>query len=152
MKKELSNAELLCEWCFNERVFVDEYNQELNPHYNRDKGEWQNLWIFEKFYAYTTCVAENYQKECNKFNFTTGHNMTKAEQALATHIADVWFGRAETEFKCRRDNKTALKLRNRITNQVVYMGWYDGAITVSADEPWHPEPWSDSNDKILNDK
>lgn len=149
-KEEYSIPDLLCEWIDNEKVYVNDQNQEIDWLHDKT-GSWKPTWIYEKFYRYTTIVAEEFDKDETPFNFTTGHMMTHKERALAHCVFTVWFGRAEKEFGCRCDNKTALKLRNRLTGQVLYMGWYDGAITVSTQEAWHPSNYSAEYDKIIED-
>lgn len=116
-------------WCSREQVFVNSENQE-EDWLDRTKGAWKPLWKVITYYPYTTVTHIDREKETSQFNFLIGGANDYETRGLASLLYDVWFGYVNRRYH-KSDNKTALKLQNRITNQVVYLGWYDGEFTVT---------------------
>ena len=116
-------------WCKQEKVLVDKSNNEVDW-LNRDgiDCDWKNLWKVLEYYPYTTVTGVDHHKETSEFNFSIGDD--DETRGLARLLWDVWFGYVEHKYK-KSDNKTALKLQNRLTGQIIYMGWYDGRFTVT---------------------
>lgn len=97
------------------------------PHADRWKRDWEIL----EHYPYATVVYTDRQKETSATNFFADAFNHYSYHWLCDAVYDEWFGHVERRYRIHRDNKVALKLRNRITGQIVYLGWYDGSITVS---------------------
>lgn len=119
-------------WCENKRVFVDKENHEvdwLNTEAKKN-AEWKNLWRVLEYYPYTTVVYQDHKKETSEFNFSVGGFNDHETRGIARLLHDVWFGYVERKYH-KADNKTALKIQNRLTGQIVYLGWYDGEFRVS---------------------
>jgi len=118
-------------WCSQEKVLVDKSNHEIDW-LNRDgiECDWKNLWRVLEYYPYTTITGVDYDKETSEFNFSVGGFNIDTTRGLAKLLHNVWFGYVERKYK-KADNKTALKLQNRLTGQIIYMGWYDGKFTVT---------------------
>ena len=116
-------------WAENKQVCVDSNNHELSWRDDRSKGKWKDLWEIQAFYTYDCVVGLDLDKEVDTFNFDADYYPN-----LGSLVIDMWFRKAE-KLGFRRDNKTAIKLHNILTNQVVYMGWYDMRLRVSAIEP-----------------
>lgn len=113
-------------WCRQEKVYVNNKDQELN--WFEDKsGNWKYLWKIIGYYPYTTYTSINSETNTSEFNFSIGDEETSG---LARLLREVWFGYVEQKYR-KSDNKTALKIQNRITGKVVYLGWYDGHFTVT---------------------
>lgn len=115
-------------WCDNQEVYVKN-GQEIDWLNNKD-GEWKPLWKILGYYPYTTRTFIDHNKETSEFNFCIGDFNSDETRGLARLLRDVWFGYVERRYR-KSDNKTALKLQNRLTGQIVYMGWYDGRFTVT---------------------
>jgi len=123
-------------WCRQEQVLVDKSNNEVDwLNRNGIDCDWKNLWKVLEYYPYTTVANIDYEKETSEFNFRIGDFNTDTTRGLADLLRDVWFGYVERKYK-KADNKTALKLQNRLTGKIVYMGWYDGVFTVT-ERPAH---------------
>lgn len=116
-------------WCKMEQVFVNSENQEVDW-LDRTKGEWKQLWKIIAYYPYTTITYVDRNQEISPFNFSIGGPNDPETKGFASLLFDVWFGYVEKKYH-KSDNKTALKLQNRITGEVVYLGWYDGEFTVT---------------------
>lgn len=118
-------------WCEQKKVLVDKSNHEVDW-LKRDgiDCDWKNLWQVLEYYPYTTLTGIEYDKETSEFNFSIGGINDDITRGLARLLYDVWFGYVERKYK-KADNKTALKLQNRLTGQIIYMGWYDGEFTVT---------------------
>ena len=116
-------------WCSKEMVCVNEQNQEVDWLHRQKTDEWKLLWKVMSYYPYTTWTWVDHNKETSEFNFSIGgdHDETRG---LAHLLYEVWFGYVDRKYH-KRDNKTALKLQNRLTGQIIYMGWYDGRFTVT---------------------
>ena len=115
-------------WCKRETVCVNEQNQEVDWLNRQKTDEWKPLWKVIEYYPYTTRTFVDHNKETSQFNFSVG-DMEETE-GLARLLWEVWFGYVERKYR-KSDNKTALKLQNCLTGQVVYLGWYDGRFTVT---------------------
>lgn len=116
-------------WCKQEKVLVDKSNKEIDwLHREEINCDWKNLWQVLEYYPYTTVTYVDYDKETSEFNFRIGSDIET--RGLANLLHDVWFGYVERKYK-KADNKTALKLQNRLTGKIIYMGWYDGNFTVT---------------------
>lgn len=100
----------------------------------------KKLWKVCTYYSYTTRVFLDQNKETSETNFCVGN--TAYTKGLASVLWDIWFGYVYNRYFLS-DNKSALKIQNRQTGQIIYMGWYDGRFTVtelppktdSTDEP-----------------
>lgn len=115
-------------WCDRESVCVNEQDQEVDWLHRQKTDKWKSLWKVMSYYPYTTCTCVDRKKEISEFNFSIGdHNET---MGLAYLLYEVWFGYVYRKYH-KHDNKTALKLQNRLTGQIIYMGWYDGCFTVT---------------------
>lgn len=115
-------------WCDRESVCVNEQDQEVDWLHRQKTDKWKPLWKVMSYYPYTTWTWTNHEKETSEFNFSIGdHDETRG---LAYLLYEVWFGYVDRKYH-KRDNKTALKLQNRLTGQIIYMGWYDGRFTVT---------------------
>lgn len=130
MKEFRNILKALNYWAEDIKVCVDQNNNELSWSDDRSKGTWKDLWEIKAFYTYDCVVGIDLDKEIDTFNFDADYYSN-----LGSLVIDMWFSKAE-KLGFRRDNKTALKLHNILTNQVVYMGWYDGKLRVSAIEPY----------------
>ena len=119
-------------WCENPRVFVDKENHEVDWFDTEAKknAEWKNLWKVIEYYPYTTVVYQDLKKETSQFNFSVGGFNDRETQGIARLLYNVWFGYVERKYH-KADNKTALKIQNRLTGQIVYLGWYDGEFRVT---------------------
>ena len=117
-------------WCKREQVLVDKSNNEIDwLHRDGIDCEWKNLWRVLEYYPYTTVTGIDLDKETSEFNFKL-EGFTTETRGLSNLLRDVWFGYVEHKYK-KVDNKTALKLQNRLTGKIIYMGWYDGSFTVT---------------------
>ena len=81
------------------------------------------------YYPYTTFCYTDDKKETSEFNFSID-GWDAGMRGIAKLLWGVWFGYVEKKYK-KADNKTALKIQNRLTGQIVYLGWYDGRFTVT---------------------
>ena len=117
-------------WCERKSVCVNKDNQEVDWFNKTTDDKWKPLWKILAYYPYTTRVFLDHDKEISEFNFSIGGFNGNETQGLARLLYDVWFGYVERKYH-KSDNKTALKLQDRLTGKVVYMGWYDGTFTVS---------------------
>ena len=127
-------------WCEQEKVLVDKNNTEVDwLNHDGIDCDWKNLWKVLEYYPYTTVTYVDYEKETSEFNFSIGDSNHRETRGLARLLYDVWFGYVKRKYK-KHDNKTALKLQNRLTGQIIYMGWYDGNFTVTE----HPAKLMDS--------
>lgn len=119
-------------WCNNPKVLVDEENHEVDwfDTEARKTAKWKNLWRVLEYYPYTTVVYRDLKKETSEFNFSVGGFNDYETQGIAHLLHNVWFGYVERKYH-KADNKTALKIQNRLTGQIVYLGWYDGEFRVS---------------------
>ena len=115
-------------WCRREKVYVNDADQELNW-FNNKTGTWKYLWKIVGYYPYTTITFIN--EKTSEFNFSIGDDETSG---LARLLREVWFGYVKQKYG-KADNKTALKIQNRLTGKVIYLGWYDGHFTVTELEP-----------------
>lgn len=118
-------------WCRRKMVCVNPQDQEVDWLKRTKEDTWKPLWKVLSYYPYTTWVWTDNDKETSEFNFKLDWDETKD---LGQLLCDVWFGYVDMRYH-KRDNKTALKLQNRLTKQIVYMGWYDGVFTVSEIPP-----------------
>lgn len=116
-------------WAGDQQVCVDQYNNEIPLNGDRSKGTWKDLWQIEAFYSYDCVVCTDLHREVGIFNFDTNYFRN-----LGALIMDIWFRKAE-KLGFRRDNKSALKLRDLFTGETIFMGWYDGKMSVSRIEP-----------------
>ena len=123
-------------WCANEKVCVNAQNEEVDWLHKSKEDQWKSTWKVLGYYPYTTRTFVDSDKETSQFNFSIGSDDTT--EGLARLLYDVWFGYVERKYH-KSDNKTALKLQNRLTGQIVYMGWYDGRFTVT-ERPAEPDP------------
>lgn len=115
-------------WCERETVCVNEKDQEVDWLHRQKTDKWKPLWKVMSYYPYTTWTWTDLDKETSEVNFTIGnHDRTRG---LAELLYDVWFGYVDRKYH-KHDNKTALKLQNRLTGQIIYMGWYDNRFTVT---------------------
>jgi len=119
-------------WCDNPKVLVDDENHEVDWLDTEAKktAKWKNLWKVLEYYPYTTVTYTDYEKETSEFNFSVGGFNDRETRGIACLLYDVWFGYVDRKYH-KRDNKTALKLQNRLTGQIIYMGWYDDRFTVT---------------------
>ena len=117
-------------WCDNPKVLVDNENHEVDWLEAKKTAEWKNLWRVLEYYPYTTVVYRDYEKETSEFNFSVGGPNDHETRGIARLLYDVWFGYVERKYH-KADNKTALKIQNRLTGQIMYLGWYDGEFKVS---------------------
>ena len=120
-------------WCNREEVCVNADNEEVDWLKRTPEDEWKPLWRILEYYPYTTVTYVNYKKETSEFNFCVGDFNDPETRGIAHLLWEVWFGYVDRKYH-KRDNKTALKLQNRLTGQIIYMGWYDGCFTVT-EEP-----------------
>ena len=122
-------------WLDRLAVCVDDKDNQIDYPYKG--GEWKPVWKILGWWSYTTRTFVDHHREISEFNFSVGGfgNLTTA---LANHLFEVWFGFVRDKYH-KVDNKTALKIQNRLTKQVVYLGWYDGKFTVTELEP-EPDP------------
>lgn len=126
-------------WCSRKLVCVNENDQEVDWLHRTSTDKWKSLWRVIGYFPYTTRVFVNHKKETSEFNFSIGGiNDSEETGGLALLLWSVWFGYIEKKYR-KSDNKTALKLQNRLTGQIVYLGWYDGRFTVS-ETPAEPDP------------
>lgn len=125
-------------WTTQEAVCVDPSGKEVNWLDKKSEDKWKSLWIIKEYYPYTTRTYVDHNKEVSEFNFSIGGIGEEDTCGLARLIYNVWFGYVDHKYH-KADNKTALKLQNRITGKVVYMGWYDGRFTVT-EIPADPDP------------
>lgn len=117
-------------WCTRETVCVNEQDQEVDWLNRQPTDKWKPLWKVLGYFPYTTRTFVDHKKETSEFNFSIGGINDDETRGLASLLYDVWFGYVRQKYH-KADNKTALKLQNRITNQIIYMGWYDGRFTVT---------------------
>lgn len=117
-------------WCNREEVCVNKDNQEVDWFNRTSEDSWKPLWKVLEYYPYTTVTYLDHKEKISEYNFSVGGFNDQETRGLARLLRDVWFGYVERKYK-KSDNKTALKLQNRLTGQVVYMGWYDGCFTVT---------------------
>ena len=129
-------------WCDNPRVLVDSQNHEVDQFDTeaRKSAEWKNLWRILEYYPYTTVTYVDHKKDTSEFNFDVGDFNDRETRGIARLLHDVWFGYVEKRYK-KADNKTALKIQNRLTGQIVYLGWYDGRLTVTELAPRIMDSW-----------
>lgn len=132
LKHNAEEAVAALYWCENQDICVDEKGQEVDWLHKSSKDRWLPLWKVLAWYPYTTHTFVDYEKETSEFNFCIGRDQDT--QGLADLLCDVWFGYVNRKYH-KNDNKTALKLQNRLTGQIVYLGWYDGRFTVTELEP-----------------
>lgn len=132
-------------WCNNPEVLVDDENHEVDWLDTKAKksAKWKNLWRVLEYYPYTTVVYQDHEKETSEFNFSVGGFNDDKTQGIAHLLHDVWFGYVEKKYH-RADNKTALKIQNRLTGQIVYLGWYDGEFRVSEKPARIVDSWINS--------
>ena len=118
-------------WCENPRVLVDKENHEVDwlDTEAKKNAEWKNLWKIIGYYPYTTYCHTDIEKETSEFNFSID-GWNNGLRGIAVLLHSVWFGYVEKKYK-KADNKTALKIQNRLTGKVIYLGWYDGRFTVT---------------------
>ena len=123
-------------WCEQEKVLVDKSNNEVDWLNRKDIDcDWKNLWKVLEYYPYTTVTYLDHKKETSEFNFSVGEPNDPETKGLARLLRNVWFGYVEKKYHIS-DNKTALKLQNRLTGKIIYMGWYDGCFTIT-ERPAH---------------
>lgn len=120
-------------WCENKKVLVDKDDNEVGFFEKTGNEEWKPLWKVLGYFPYTTRTYTDYKKETSEFNFSIGGINNDETRGLACLLYDVWFGYVERKYH-KSDNKTALKLQNRLTGKIVYMGWYDERFTVTERE------------------
>ena len=125
-------------WCNREEVYVNEQDQEVDWLNRQSTDKWKPLWKVLGYYPYTTRTFVDHNKEISEFNFSIGGINNDETRGLASLLFSVWFGYVDRVYH-KSDNKTALKLQNRLTGQVVYLGWYDGRFTVT-ELPAVPDP------------
>lgn len=116
-------------WASDQQICVDQNNNELSWSDDRSKGTWKDLWQIKAFYTYDCVVGVDLEKEVGIFNFDTNYY-----RRLGALVMDIWFQKAE-KLGFRRDNKSALKLQDLFTGEIIFMGWYDGKMSVSRIEP-----------------
>ena len=133
-------------WCKNQMVFVNDNDIEIDWLSKSKEGKWKPLWKVLSYYPYTTRTFVNHKKDTTEFNFSIGGIGEDDTSALARLIYDVWFGEVDRKYH-KSDNKTALKIENRLTGKIVYLGWYDGRFTVT-ERPAEQDP--DFPGKIIN--
>lgn len=117
-------------WCNREEVCVNKDNQEVDYFNRTPEDKWKPLWKVLEYYPYTTVTYLDHKKETSEYNFSLGGFDDDETRGLAHLLYDVWFGYVARKYH-KSDNKTALKLQNRLTGQIIYMGWYDGQFTVT---------------------
>lgn len=118
-------------WCENPQVLVDKENHEVDwlDTEAKKNAEWKPLWKILEYYPYTTYCHTDIEKEISQFNFSID-GWDTGMRGIVTLLHKVWFGYVDKKYH-KADNKTALKIQNRLTNQIVYLGWYDGRFTVT---------------------
>ena len=131
--KEYSICDCLAHWAKNHNVYVNAQNEKGDWLHDKEGYSWKPLWIIEEFYRYTSWVYTDFRKPDTPENFQS--HWDGIESDLAELIAHVWFDEVERigrrlGVNCNRDNKTAIRIRNRLTGQILYIGWYDNRITV----------------------
>lgn len=116
-------------WCENPQVLVDKENHEVDwlDTEAKKNAKWKPLWKILEYYPYTTVTYTDHNKETSEVNFSIA-GWNKEMRGIANLLRRVWFGYVEKKYK-KADNKTALKIQNRLTGQIVYLGWYDGKFT-----------------------
>lgn len=117
-------------WCKRENVCVNKQDKEVDWLHRQKTDEWKPLWKILGYFPYTTRTFVDHNKETSEFNFSIGGMNDDETRGLASLLFDVWFGYVGRKYH-KKDNKTALKLQNRLTGQIVYLGWYDGRFTVT---------------------
>lgn len=117
-------------WCKRDTVCVNENDQEVDWLNRKPTDQWKSHWKILAFYPYTTVTFVDRDKPTSEFNFSVGDFNDRETRGLAQLLYDVWFGYVDKKYH-KSDNKTALKLQNRLTGQIVYMGWYDNKLTVT---------------------
>ena len=129
-------------WCNNPRILVDKDNHEVDflDTEAKKSAEWKPLWKVLTYYPYTTVTYTDHNKETSQFNFTVGDFNDDETRGIACLLRDVWFGYVEKKYH-KADNKTALKIQNRLTGQIVYLGWYDGVFKVTELPPRIHDSW-----------
>ena len=129
-------------WCENPQVLVDKDNHEVDwlDTEAKKSAKWKNLWKVLEYYPYTTVTYTDHDKETSQFNFTVGDFNDNETRGIAHLLHDVWFGYVEKKYH-KADNKTAIKIQNRLTGQIVYMGWYDGVFKVTELPPRILDSW-----------
>lgn len=115
-------------WCKREEVCVNADNKEVDWLKRTPEDKWKPLWRVLEYYPYTTVTYVDHKKETSEFNFCVGDD--DETRGLARLLWEVWFGYVDRKYH-KRDNKTALKLQNRLTGKIIYMGWYDNRFTVT---------------------
>lgn len=118
-------------WCENPTILVDKQNHEvdwLDTEVKKD-AEWKPLWKILEYYPYTTFCNVDTEKETSEINFSID-GWDSGMRGITNLLWNVWFGYVEKKYH-KADNKTALKIQNRLTNQIIYLGWYDGRFTVT---------------------
>lgn len=115
-------------WCKREMVCVNEKDEEVDWLNQTPNDKWKPLWKVLEYFPYTTRTFVDLHKETSEFNFSIGDS--DETEGLALLLWDVWFGYVEERYH-KSDNKTALKLQNRLNGKVIYMGWYDNRFTVT---------------------
>lgn len=118
-------------WCENPQVLVDKENHEVDwlDTEAKKNAEWKPLWKVLEYYPYTTTTHTDRDKETSEVNFSID-GWDRGMRGIANLLRKVWFGYVEKKYN-KADNKTALKIQNRLTGQIVYLGWYDGRFTVT---------------------
>lgn len=118
-------------WCENPKVLVDKENHEVDwlDTEAKKSAEWKPLWKVLEYYPYTTYCGTDTKKETSEVNFSID-GWDRGMRGIANLLCRVWFGYVEEKYN-RADNKTALKIQNRLTGQIIYLGWYDGRFTVT---------------------
>lgn len=118
-------------WCENPKVLVDKENHEVDwlDIEAKKNAEWKPLWKILEYYPYTTVCGVDIKKETSEVNFSID-GWDTGMRGIAILLRNIWFGYVERKYH-KADNKTALKIQNRLTGQIIYMGWYDGEFTVT---------------------
>lgn len=131
LRFEAKKAVAALYWCRNEHVLVKN-GQEVDWLNKPEGSQWKPLWKILKWYPYTTWTWTDIDKPTSQFNFCIGDRYET--RGLSELLYEVWFDYIERKYH-KVDNKTALMLQNRLTGQIVYLGWYDGKFTVTELEP-----------------
>lgn len=118
-------------WCENPKVLVDKENHEIDwlDTEAKKNAEWKPLWKVLEYYPYTTVCSTDHKRETSEFNFSID-GWDNGLRGISILLHKVWFGYVEKKYN-KADNKTALKIQNRLTGQIIYLGWYDGKFTVT---------------------
>lgn len=121
-------------WADNPTILINKDGKEADWLHRTETDQWKPLWRVIGYYPYTTFTYVDHNKETSETNFSIGDFNDRETRAMARLLREVWFGYVERKYH-KSDNKTALKLENRLTGKIVYMGWYDGKFTVTESEP-----------------